>query len=69
MINYILLQYSLARIVDTCGALPAVFDATLVAEAGVLSPIVFIAELTYLGTSLFTLDECIVVLSRVRATQ
>ena len=44
VINYIMLQYSLARIMDTCGALPAAFDVTLVAEAGVLSPIVFIPD-------------------------
>ena len=34
-------MYSLASTVDTCGALAAVFDATLVAEAGELSPTVF----------------------------
>jgi hypothetical protein len=56
VINYII-RYSLASIVDTCGALPAVLDATLVAEVGVLSPIVFIPKWTYLGTSPFTLNE------------
>ena len=43
---------------DTCDALPAAFDATLVVEAGVLSPIVFIPDSINLGTSPFTLDEC-----------